>query len=327
MKTRHWNISIRNHLSPLLIKQVGYLLLNDWSIFKLGNSKVLQNTINVFIPKGRIHKNEIFHSKFLLWLVSATIFFASCSATKNIPENDALYTGSTVAISQTEVSSKYKKVINRNLKQLLKPKANRKILGMPFKLWMYNLGSEKGIGGWVRRKFGEAPVLFSRVNVKNTEELLDNYLENRGFFQVLVTSTSTLENKKAKVTYEIKTGPEYTIRNMYFPTDSTLLGNAIRATKSETLLHPGAPFNLDLILGERIRINTLLKEQGYYYFHDDYLLIESDSTVGNHRVDMHLKIKKVTPAEAKLAYKINDIFIYSNYHLSEAGKTRLCCIP
>ncbi|MBK7805186.1 MAG: hypothetical protein IPJ51_02635 [Saprospiraceae bacterium] len=104
------------------------------------------------------------------------------------------------------------------------------------------------------------------VNVKNTEELLDNYLENRGFFQVFVSSETIVANKKAKVRYEVKTGPEYKIRNMVFPTDSTTLGDAIRETKSGTLLHAGAPFNLDLILGERIRINTILKERDIIIF-------------------------------------------------------------
>ncbi|MBK9734483.1 MAG: BamA/TamA family outer membrane protein [Saprospiraceae bacterium] len=286
-------------------------------LHQINNNKLHRFYIK-YLLKIIYWKNEVFYSKNLLVVVFIAVFFASCSTTKNIPENDALYTGFTINISQTEVSSKHKKVSSRNLKQLLKPKPNAKIIGMPFKLWMYNLGSEKGLGGWIRRKFGEEPVLFSRVNVKNTEELLDNYLENRGFFHVMVASETTVANKKAKVRYEIKTGPEYKIRNMFFPIDSTALGEAIRETKSETLLHPGAPFNIDLILGERIRINTILKEQGYYYFHDDYLLIEADSTIGNNSADLYMKIKKETPEEAKLAYKINDVFIYSNYHLSEA---------
>ncbi|MBC7884308.1 MAG: BamA/TamA family outer membrane protein [Saprospiraceae bacterium] len=262
----------------------------------------------------------IFPSKNSIGLTWIALFFIGCSSTKNIPENDALYTGSSVEIVQTDVSNKQKKAIKRNIKQIMNPKPNSKILGMPFKLWMYNLGSEKGLGGWIRRKFGEEPVLFSRVNVKNTEELLDNYLENRGFFQVFVTSETTKENKKAKVRYEIKTGPEYKIRNMYFPTDSTVLGDAIRSTMFGTLLHPGAPFNLDLILGERIRINTILKEQGYYYFHDDFLLIETDTTIGNNSADLYMKIKRETPVEAKQPFKINDVFIYADYHLSETGQ-------
>jgi outer membrane protein insertion porin family len=267
---------------------------------------------------GVFYSKAPFSVRKIKWVALIAMFFAGCSTSKNIPDNDALFTGAVVEIAQTDISPKHKKALERNIKQLVKPKPNSKILGLPLKLWMYNLGSEKGVGGWIRHKFGQEPVLFSRLNVKNTEELLDNYLENRGYFQVFVVSESTVANKKAKVRFEVKTGPEYKIKNMVFPTDSTALGDAIRNTISGTLLHPGAPFNLDLIMGERLRINTILKEQGYYYFHDDYLLIEADSTMGNNSADLSMKIKKETPAEAKQAYKINDVFIYSNYHLSEA---------
>ncbi|MBK9254072.1 MAG: BamA/TamA family outer membrane protein [Saprospiraceae bacterium] len=241
----------------------------------------------------------------------------SCSSTNNIPENDALYTGANVKIAQTELQSKQAKELRKTLKTLTKPKPNTKLLGIPFKLWMYNLGSEKGIGGWIRRKFGEAPVLFSYVNVSNTEELLDNFMENRGFFQVYVSSETVRTGKKAKVNYEVRTGPGYNIRSLTFPRDSNVLGEAIRDLKSESLLQTGAPFNLDLILAERIRINSILKERGYYFFSGEYLLIEADTSVGNTLVDMSMKIKTNTPAEAKLPYKINDVIIYPNYHLAD----------
>lgn len=318
MNIEDGNYSRWFQLSLFLLKMVCSVFLSGWSSIKAGSSKLLLYILHVYFQKGMFYKIVVIPSKIFIGFALLTLLLNGCSTTKNIPENDALYKGSTVEISQSEVSSKHKKTLTRNIKQLIKPKPNSKILGMPIKLWMYNLGSEKGIGGWIRRKFGEKPVLFSHVNVKNTEELVDNYLENRGFFQVFVASETTVANKKAKVRYEVKTGPEYKIRNMVFPTDSTALGDAIRQTMSGTLLHAGAPFNLDLILGERIRINTILKEQGYYYFHDDYLLIEADSTIGNNSADMYMKIKKETPSEATQAYKINDVFIYSDYHLSEA---------
>ncbi len=162
------------------------------------------------------YRNEPFSVRKFKWVALIAIFFIGCSTSKNIPENDALFTGAVVEITQTDISPKHKKALERNIKQLVKPKPNSKILGLPFKLWMYNLGSEKGVGGWIRRKFGQEPVLFSRLNVKNTEELLDNYLENRGFFQVFVASESTVANKKAKVRFEVKTGPEYKIKKYGF---------------------------------------------------------------------------------------------------------------
>lgn len=107
------------------------------------------------------------------------------------------------------------------------------------------------------------------------------------------------KGKKALIKYEILTGPEYRVRDISFPKDSGELAEAIRATESGTLLKAGTPFNLNAIIAERTRINTILKDRGYYFFNDDYLLLESDTTIGNHEVAMYLTIKNITPCEAK----------------------------
>jgi outer membrane protein insertion porin family len=207
----------------------------------------------------------------LIFVFFVFILLSSCSTTKSIPENDALFKGTEIKIIETEISKKEKKALSRTLKSIVRPRPNSKVLGMPIKLMIYNIGSEKGIGKWLRKKYGEEPVLFSRVNVSNTEELLDNYLENRGFFKVLVTSETLNKDQKAKVRYDIWTGPQYLIENISFPTDSSQLSNEIRSTQHNTLLKPEAPFNLDLIIGERLRINTELKEKGYYYFNSEFI--------------------------------------------------------
>ena len=246
------------------------------------------------------------------------LLLGGCSVTKTVPENDALYTGATIQITQTEVPSKQKKAIQSTLKDLTRPQPNSKILGMPLKLWIYNLGSKKGIGKWLRRKYGEAPVLLSQVNLALNAEIIDNYMENRGFFHVKVRSDTTGNHKKASAEYEVLTGPEYKIRSITFPADTSALSNAIRATLPKTLLKPGAPFNLDLIKGERTRIDIELKEKGYYYFSGDYLLLETDSTIGNNEVNLFLQVKRETPVEARQTYRINDVYIYANYNLSTA---------
>ncbi len=183
------------------------------------------------------------------------LLLIGCSATKSVPENDFLYTGATIKITQTDVPAKQKKALRSTLKDLPRPRPNSKVLGMPLKLWIYNIGSNKGLGKWLRRKYGEAPVLLSEVNLALNVEILDNYMENRGFFHVKVRSDTTVTHKKASAEYELFTGPEYKIRSITFPTDTSILANAIRATRQKTLLRPGAPFNLDLIKGERTRID------------------------------------------------------------------------
>ena len=253
--------------------------------------------------------------------ISACIILAmGCSTTKTVPENDALYTGSKVDITSTETPAKQRKALRSSLEGLIRPRPNSKLLGMPFKLWIYNLGSEKGIGKFLRRKYGEPPVLLSRFNLDRNVLLLDNWMENRGFFHVKVTGDTTIKNKQASAKFEVVTGTEYKIRNIEFPADSGALETAINATKPKTLLKQGAPFNLDIIKGERTRIDIELKEKGFYYFSGEYLIIETDTTIGNNEVNMYLRVKPETPAEARQTYRINDVFIYSNYNLNTASE-------
>lgn len=243
---------------------------------------------------------------------------SACNTTKNIPDNDALYTGASVKITDTDVPAKQKKAITSSLHGLVRPKPNTKVLGMPIKLWIYNMGSEKGIGKWLRGKFGEPPVLVSSVNVTRNVEVLDNHMENRGFFHVKVSGDTTIKGKKGSAAYQVATGPEYKISNITFPDDSSELSNAIRETAAKTLLKKGEPFNLDLIKGERVRIDVELKEKGFYYFNADYLVIQTDSTIGNNLVNMFLEVKPITPPEARRTYRINDVVIYSNYNLNSS---------
>ena len=261
-------------------------------------------------------KNKFIISWFYTYMVILTLLLAGCSSIRSVPENDALYTGAKIKMARTEIPSKQKKALQNTLEALSRPKPNTRVLGIPFKLWMYNLGSKKGLGAWLRRKYGEAPVLLSEVKLGRNAGILDNYLENRGFFQAKVQGDTTVKGKKASAEYTVATGPEYKIKNITFPADSGILGSSLRATQSKTLLVKGAPFNLDLIKGERIRIDIELKEQGFYYFSGEYLLIETDSTVGNYEVDLYIQVKPETPVAARQTYEINNVYIYPNYNLS-----------
>lgn len=261
--------------------------------------------------KGPIFLRYLFAAPLLLLVLG-------CSSTRSVPANDALYTGAKVKITDTDVPAKQKKALQTTLEGLTRPKPNSSVLGIPFKLWIYNIGSEKGLGAWLRRKYGEAPVLLSEVKLSRNTAILDNYLENRGFFQAKVKGDTTLKGKKASAEYTVVTGAEYKIKSITFPADSGALGEAIRATLPKTLLKVGVPFNLDLIKGERSRIDIELKEKGFYYFSGDYLLVETDSTEGHHEVDLYLKIKPETPVAAREPYRINNVYIYPNYNLSSA---------
>src|SRR5688572_10517371 len=123
----------------------------------------------------------------LLFLLSA------CNVTKNIPDNDALYTGAKVTITDKSQDTKIKKVLEEDLQKLTRPKPNSKLLGIPFKLAIHNMfGPSKGKGLMeIVRKLGEPPVLLSEVSIDANVRILRNYLENRGFFHAAVSGDTT----------------------------------------------------------------------------------------------------------------------------------------
>lgn len=251
---------------------------------------------------------------------------SSCSNTKHLPDNEALYLGAKVKVkSEDGLSRKKRKALTSELAALTRPRPNRKILGIRFKLWVYNLAgnpkSETSFRGKLKNKTGEPPVLLSSVNLNQNSAILQNFLENKGFFHADVTGDTTVKNKKATATYTVKTGKQYFIDTVRYEMDSSFLANTIRQTEKQTLLRRGEPYNLDVIKLERERIDAYLKDNGFYYFNPEFLLIETDSTIGNNRVNMYVTLKPGIPKGSKEMYTIKDVVIYTNFRLNATSDT------
>ncbi len=255
----------------------------------------------------------------IVFSMVAIVFLASCNSTKYVPKGDALYTGATIKVNDSTLSRKEKKRLVTLTATLTRPLPNSRFLGIPFKLSFYNMAGNPARTNFIRkffRKIGQSPVLLSSVDVDYNSKLLQNYLENIGYFQSASTGDAIVKREKAQAYYTLMPGRVYTIKTVDFKTDNTSLGRAIQNTKSKTFLHPKDPFNLDIIKGERSRIDATLKEEGYYFFSPDLLILDADSTIGNHNVNMLLRVKENTPVAAKKPYIIDNVYIYPNYRIN-----------
>lgn len=246
----------------------------------------------------------------------------SCSSTRHLEKDEILYTRGEVTIESEQLSKKTKSSLEEELQPLLRPIPNSKFLGMRPKLFFYNLAGDKekdsGIRRWMRNKLGQPPVLFSQVDMEYNSSILANRMENNGYFQVKVSSDSIDDGKQKRgVKYAVTPGKQYLINQVTFLNDSTPVQQLIARGGRWTRLKQGTPYSLDAIKNERVRYDNYLKNQGYYFFSDNDLLIQVDSTVGNHQVDLFVKVKEKTPELALSPYTIDKIYIYSDYQLSD----------
>jgi hypothetical protein len=261
----------------------------------------------------------------VVYFIFFVLFATSCSNTKYLPEGELLYVGGKIKVEDSVISKKEVKVLKSKLAEIIRPKPNKKFFGLRPKLFIYNLvgtvKKEKGFRHWLKYTVGEPPVLLSQVDLEYNKSLIQNYVENNGYFNAKTTADSTKSGKKVVAEYYVNPKEQYKIKEIKFPKDSSAIGIAVAKTQRRSLLKVGNPYSLDIIKEERTRIDTRLKEKGFFYFNADYLKVQVDSTVAKHEVTLIVKVKNETPELAKKAFKINNIFVYPNYSINSDSIT------
>lgn len=257
-------------------------------------------------------------------VILLTLVLYSCSNTRYIAKGDYLYTGAQINILSDSMSSKKKSAMAEELEELVRPITNSSFLGFRPKLFFYNLGGDPSkdskLRNWFRTKLGQAPVLFDKVDMDYNASILSNRLENQGYFNVVVnTDTLKTGQKKRGVQYNVTPKDQYLINKVTFINDSTPLQELIYRGRKYTTLKPGDPYNLETIKQERVRFDNYVKNKGYYYFSANDLIVQVDSSVGDHKVDLYVRVKNSAPKPGLSAYSIDSIFVYTDYVLSDTG--------
>lgn len=258
-------------------------------------------------------------------LILFVFLVSACSTTKYLAPGQKLYTGGEIKITDKANTTKSDaKALSAELKTLLRPQPNATILGLRVKLWIYDktrTNKRRGLKHWLNTRFGEPPVLVSSVDLEKNSTVVKNVLQNEGYFLAEVNgdTVSKKKSKVAKAVYTTQTGPAYHFRKVVFPTDNDDLDTAITGTAKESLLKVGDRYDLDVIKNERIRIDARLKEKGFFYFGPDNLIMQYDSTIANHQVDLFVKVKPTTPDQARWIYTIRNIYVYPKYSIRDTS--------
>jgi hypothetical protein len=250
----------------------------------------------------------------------------SCNTTKYVPNDQYL-------LKKVQVKSNLPDVNNEELKSYLRQTPNNTILGFwPLKLGFYNLSNDdstKWVNRWLRR-IGEPPVIYDSLKTIYGCDELQKVMFNKGYLNAKVTSSTTTNKKRIKVTYNIAPGEPYRLRN-YFITipDSTI--STIINKRNTSLIKQGDLFDVDKINEEREQIARLLRNYGYFNFRKELLFFYADSTLSTNEIDAELSIqpqylendsalqiifaKKKIDSTTIIALKDNDISNISNIDL------------
>lgn len=253
-------------------------------------------------------------SKYLkfLYFIGVSILLVSCNPTKTLNENQEFLKKNVLKIENNKID---KDEVNNIIKQ----KPNKKILGVfRFHLGVYNLLSKKKESKF-RDNVGEPPVIYDSLLTLRSVKQLELYLNNKGYFQNQVTVEKNVKKNKVKQTYILNTGEPYIINDVYYKFNDVLMGAHLLAKKNYSLIVKGQNFDVDVLDKERERIKNELKNHGFYYFTNNFIKYQVDTTIGNHKVNIKIELlddkEKAANSDSIVfiphkSYAIEDIKIY-----------------
>ena len=255
----------------------------------------------------------------LLFIVAA-LLLVSCSMTKEIPDDDQLFTGLTKITYQDYEANDNFTQTQLEVEAALATAPNGAIFGssyyrVPFSwnvsVWNKYHGKDTPFARWMTKSFGKQPVLMSWVNPALRSSVAQSVLRNHGYFSGYVNYDVVPQKnpKTAKIAYNVTLGPLHTLDSVGyfdFPADADSL---IHASLSEAYIHRGDPFVVSQLEAERQRISLLLRNNGYYYYQPSYATYLADTLVVDGKAQLRLQMADSIPEIAKRKWYIGRVNI------------------
>lgn len=300
-------------------------------------------------------------TKNIFHIAIAVLVLAACNPTKRLKSGEYLLQKTTIVCDADNIDS-------YELEGILKQKPNTRIFKkIPFHLIVYNWpdttkmaektekrhnrikkrnhrrelndkdpkplkpSAKERMGKWLMNSVGEAPVIIDSAKVKTSSQQLSYYMFNKGYFDNYVTDSIKYDEKKkrAYVTYYIKSNEPYIINTVNFSIEDKKLKKQIEKIQKESLVKIGDILDMDKLDNERARINTYLKDRGYYYFNKEFVYFKVDSALCRHSVDVIVAIHNVSKPDPDnpdsliqtphVRYDVFNVFVNTDFDPIIAG--------
>ena len=247
--------------------------------------------------------------------IALVFCLVSCSMTKNIPDDDQLFTGLTKIAYEddkeydVEAYDAHLENTKLEVEAALATQPNGSLFGsstitVPWSwhLWVYNKfsGKESGFAKWMTKTFGKAPVLMSNVNPTLRSSVARSVLRNNGYFRGDVTYELVPQKnpKKCKIGYTIHLDSLFTLDSVSYVNFPAPIQTLIDSTSEESLIKSQSPFSINNLDAERSRISTLLRNSGYYYYSPSYASYLADTFAVDNKTQLRFQLANGVPDAA-----------------------------
>lgn len=214
---------------------------------------------------------------------------AACHPVRKLPDNQYLLVKNTVVFDQSAALK------SGELEKYILQEPNKRFLVFwNVNLWVHNETANwrpTRFRNWVRRMSGPPPAIFDPVLMDASVRNIRNYLNNKGYFDAAITPEAILRNKKVFAEYRISLPKPYTIRDFSTESGDSLVGQTARSIMTDSPLRPGQKYDFYVLEQERERFAREMRNRGFFYFTNDFVVYEVDSAIGRRQLDIRMLIR------------------------------------
>ena len=185
-------------------------------------------------------------------------------------------------------------------------------------------------------RLGEPPVIYDSALTRNSVEQMTTFLRSQGFFRARVTATDTVayrrgflarvllgigslvpskpdsldeakRKRRVTVTYNITENQPFLYRLQAPSIPDSGVAAVVERGRAASLLHENERYNEELISKERTRLETLLKNAGYFDFRQQYITLEADTSYEKSTVRLRTFIANPGPTQGHRLYTVRQV--------------------
>src|SRR5690606_13017819 len=87
----------------------------------------------------------------------------------------------------------------------------------------------------------------------------------------------------------------------------------VRERRRRTFLVKGQRFNIENLKSERERIETLLKNEGYFYFNREFVNYMLDTIAETKTVNIKINILQPSDTSIHQKFQMNEVYVFTDY--------------
>ncbi|MCE7064390.1 BamA/TamA family outer membrane protein [Dyadobacter sp. CY326] len=169
-------------------------------------------------------------------------------------------------------------------------------------------------GNFWMRVLGEAPVYFVQSEVTQNAEKMQKYLYNNGFFEASVGYKPDTIFNRIRVNYLVSEKRPTMIRDIKYQIRNDLADSIVAANNKNPSLQTKKRYDGDSFEEERIRIETVLRNEGYLGFSRQNVSYLINDTITNaatdslfKSVDVQVRVDVPESVKSGERFKINSV--------------------